>query len=99
MCPHIVTAPSSIIDSIFNHNLNLWPGQPCMPQHFADDRPTKQLKGHSSRYRVPGQAEQRNTIDLPKGHWFARSHIDAPEIDLSLLLHNLFNKIKLTHRD
>src|SRR5205823_7316156 len=39
------------------------------------------------------------TTDVSESDRFAWSHINAPEVDLPLLLHNVFHQIKVTNGD
>src|SRR5437899_688836 len=70
-----------------------------MPLQFTYDRAPKELKGDGTGDRVARQAQQGDARNFAKGNGLAGLHINAPEVDGSLLMHDVFDEVEIANRD
>src|SRR5579875_1745005 len=84
--------PSSTTTSICGLTRRVWP---CILR--ITGRPNSS-KVTALETGLPGRPSNGTPL-MPEGHRLAGAHIDAPEVDLALLLHDIFDEIEVAHGD
>ena len=69
------------------------------PLHFCEDWSQENHRANEARYRIAGQAKNRNTIDFAKHKRFPRAHRNSPEIDIhTAIAQDILNEVVISDR-